>query len=90
MEPSQTCGETTSTERKRGFILPDFCLYSFEIFNLSNDFSLNPLSMMEALVGAMKHSAILEKERGGDVEDADRLIEFANKLQKSIHAQVRM
>ena len=50
--------------------------------------SLNPLSMMEALIGAMKHSAVLEKERGGELEEADRLIEFAEKLQKSIHAQV--
>jgi isocitrate dehydrogenase len=50
--------------------------------------SLNPLSMMEALIGAMKHSAVLSKQRGGDVEEADRLIEFADKLQKSIHAQL--
>jgi len=50
--------------------------------------SLNPLSMMEALVGAMKYSAVLEKERDGYVEEADRLIDFAEKLRKSIHAQL--
>jgi isocitrate dehydrogenase len=43
--------------------------------------SLNPLSMMEALVGAMKHSAKLAKGH----ED---LIEFASKLQAAIHAQM--
>jgi isocitrate dehydrogenase len=43
--------------------------------------SLNPLSMMEALVGAMIHSAKLANGH-------QDLIEFANKLQSAIHAQM--
>jgi isocitrate dehydrogenase len=43
--------------------------------------SLNPLSMMEALVGAMQHSAVLAKG------PAD-LIPFSKKLQSAIHAQM--
>jgi Ca2+-binding EF-hand superfamily protein len=43
--------------------------------------SLNPLSMMEALIGAMQHSA---KLAGGN----DEMIEFATRLQKAIHAQM--
>jgi Ca2+-binding EF-hand superfamily protein len=44
--------------------------------------SLNPLSMMEALVGAMQHSA---KLRPGQYEE---LIDFSKKLQKAIHEQM--
>jgi isocitrate dehydrogenase len=43
--------------------------------------SLNPLSMMEALIGAMIHSAKLHK---GDPE----LITFAKRLQSAIHTQM--
>jgi len=45
--------------------------------------SLNPLSMMEALIGAMQHSA---KLAGGS--EAKSLHEFSVKLQKAIHAQM--
>lgn len=44
--------------------------------------SLNPLSMMEALVGAMQHSAKLR------VGKYDRLIAFSQRLQSAIHAQM--
>jgi len=50
--------------------------------------SLNPLSMMEALIGAMIHSAVLMKARGGDAKEADKLIDFSKKLQNSIHVQM--
>jgi len=43
--------------------------------------SLNPLSMMEALIGAMKHSVILAK-------GPSELSDFADILQKAIHAQM--
>ncbi len=43
--------------------------------------SLNPLSMMEAMIGAIHHSVVLSKG------PAD-LSNFANKLQKAIHAQM--
>ena len=43
--------------------------------------SLNPLSMMEALIGAMIHSA---KLAGGH----DDLIDFSKRLQKAIHSQM--
>jgi len=43
--------------------------------------SLNPLSMMEALIGAIQHSA---KLKGGNQD----VITFTNKLRKSIHRQL--
>jgi len=43
--------------------------------------SLNPLSMMEALIGAVKHSVVLAK-------GPSSLCDFANILQKSIHEQM--
>ncbi|MDP2436795.1 MAG: isocitrate/isopropylmalate family dehydrogenase [archaeon] len=43
--------------------------------------SLNPLSMMEALIGAMIHSAKLAGDR-------DDLIQFSKRLQKAIHSQM--
>ncbi len=43
--------------------------------------SLNPLSMMEALIGAMKHSAKL----AGDHEE---MFDFAARLQRAIHTQM--
>ncbi len=43
--------------------------------------SLNPLSMMEAMIGAIHHSVILNK-------GPSDLSNFANKLQKAIHAQM--
>lgn len=46
------------------------------------DTSLNPLSMMEALIGAIRHSV---KLAGGKPDD---LLTFATTLQKSIHAQL--
>jgi isocitrate dehydrogenase len=49
--------------------------------------SLNPLSMMEALVGAMIHSATLGKERKTQA-DNDALIAFSKKLQTAIHEQM--
>jgi isocitrate dehydrogenase len=56
------------------------------------DTSLNPLSMMEALIGAMKHSAELmrlhNKSTGADVVTAKELTLFANRLQSAIHAQM--
>lgn len=45
--------------------------------------SLNPLSMMEALIGAIQHSA---KLHGGP--QAKALHDFSVKLQKAIHAQM--
>jgi len=45
--------------------------------------SLNPLSMMEALIGAMQHSARLANN-----EHSNALGEFSAKLQKAIHAQM--
>lgn len=52
--------------------------------------SLNPLSMMEALIGAMKHSIVLQtKESGGMLSDNDKKFdEFCTKLQVVIHAQM--
>jgi len=54
--------------------------------------SLNPLSMMEALIGAMKHSAALMRDSaGGDAQvekEADKLTDFCGKLQGSIHVQM--
>ncbi len=43
--------------------------------------SLNPLSMMEAMIGAIHHSVVLNK-------GPSDLTNFANKLQKAIHAQM--
>lgn len=43
--------------------------------------SLNPLSMMEALIGAMKHSAVLSR-------GSKDIIEFSDKLRSAIHAQM--
>jgi len=45
--------------------------------------SLNPLSMMEALIGAMQHSAKLQPG-----PHAKPLHEFSVKLQKAVHAQM--
>ena len=53
--------------------------------------SLNPLSMMEALLGAMTYSAVLAKSRsseGPSLTQADALIDFARTLQKCIHTQM--
>jgi isocitrate dehydrogenase len=52
--------------------------------------SLNPLSMMEALIGAMRHSVVLKtKASGGTISDNDRNFdEFCLKLQAAIHAQM--
>jgi len=52
--------------------------------------SLNPLSMMEALIGAMKHSVVLntKKNRGNITENDQKYHDFAVKLQSSIHAQM--
>ena len=47
--------------------------------------SLNPLSMMEALLGAMEHSAILAGKEGKT--DVD-YINFVKKLQNAIHTQM--
>jgi len=49
--------------------------------NRGEETSLNPLSMMEALIGALKHSVVLAK---GDPE----ITEFASKLQAAIYAQM--
>ena len=46
--------------------------------------SLNPLSMMEALIGAMIHSAVLAKADPA----APALIAFSKKLQSAIHLQM--
>ena len=46
--------------------------------------SLNPLSMMEALIGAIKHSVKLSQNQ----YQAKEIIEFANKLQKAIYSQM--
>lgn len=46
--------------------------------------SLNPLSMMEALIGAMVHSAVL----AGPASASAPLAPFAKHLQSSIHAQM--
>lgn len=48
--------------------------------------SLNPLSMMEALIGAMIHSAVLAKTRHNT--DGSALIDFSKKLQSAIHLQM--
>ena len=45
--------------------------------------SLNPLSMMEALIGAVRHSAKLSNNK-----NQEDLLSFIDKLQKSIHAQL--
>ncbi len=56
--------------------------------------SLNPLSMMEALIGAMLHSAHLEKSFEGfskdlkKVENNENYVTFVKKLQTAIHTQV--
>lgn len=47
--------------------------------------SLNPLSMMEALLGAMEHSAVLAGK--GSKIDTD-YIDFVKKVQNAIHAQM--
>ena len=47
--------------------------------------SLNPLSMMEALLGAMEHSAVLAG-KGNKVDT--NYIDFVKKLQNAIHAQM--
>jgi len=47
--------------------------------------SLNPLSMMEALIGAMEHSAILAG-KGGKVDT--NYVNFVKKLQSAIHSQM--
>jgi isocitrate dehydrogenase len=44
--------------------------------------SLNPLGMVEALIGAMQHSARLAAHDEGD---NDKIIEFANNLRHEIH-----
>jgi hypothetical protein len=46
--------------------------------------SLNPLSMMEALIGAMQHSAVL----AGPASPSAPLAPFSKHLQASIHAQM--
>jgi isocitrate dehydrogenase len=46
--------------------------------------SLNPLSMMEALIGAIRHSAILY----GNEFKSTEILNFTNKLQKAIHDQM--
>jgi len=46
--------------------------------------SLNPLSMMEALIGALKHSVKLSKNQ----YQAKEINEFALRLQKAIYAQM--
>ena len=55
--------------------------------NRGEETSLNPLSMMEALIGAMIHSAVLGKERY-PTSDNDQLIAFSKKLQTAIHEQM--
>lgn len=52
--------------------------------------SLNPLSMMEALIGAMKHSVVLNtKNNGGKMTKNDEnYIAFCGKLQSAIHSQM--
>lgn len=52
--------------------------------------SLNPLSMMEALIGAMKHAVVLNtKNNGGKISANDEKFDaFCNKLQSAIHAQM--
>ncbi len=52
--------------------------------------SLNPLSMMEALIGAMKHSVVLRtKANGGQISENDsKFNDFCDKLQAAIHAQM--
>lgn len=43
--------------------------------------SLNPLGMVEALIGAMQHSAALD----GESADNEAVVNWTNKLRKSIH-----
>jgi len=45
--------------------------------------SLNPLGMVEALIGAMQHAATLDKE--GNKENSEALIEFTNDLRTYCH-----
>lgn len=54
--------------------------------------SLNPLSMMEALIGAIIYSAEIDTIRSQNVNKVnnDSLIAFAQKLQKAIHKQVHV
>ena len=44
--------------------------------------SLNPLGMVEALIGAMNHSATLSNDK----KDADRLLAFTELLRDTIHS----
>ena len=54
--------------------------------------SLNPLSMMEALIGAMRHSAHLTISAKGGADKADandtKFLQFCDTLQTAIHAQM--
>jgi isocitrate dehydrogenase len=51
--------------------------------------SLNPLSMMEALIGAMNHSALLHIKRSGKkTSNEENYLEFSKKLQQAIHTQM--
>lgn len=53
--------------------------------------SLNPLSMMEALIGAMQHSCLLQnkgkKEEEMSIND-QKYMKFCRKLRQSIHLQM--
>lgn len=52
----------------------------WEAHQRGEETSLNPLGMVEALIGAMQHAAVLE-----DGEDKDAIFEWTNKLRRCMH-----
>jgi isocitrate dehydrogenase len=52
--------------------------------------SMNPLGMVEALIGAMQHAAVLEMEAGtGDESNHQRLMGFTSEIRRSMHECMR-
>ena len=51
--------------------------------------SMNPLGMVEAIMGAMKHAAALDLERGGNKDDHEKVVVFTDQLRKAMHNTFR-
>ncbi|GMI23562.1 hypothetical protein TeGR_g9313, partial [Tetraparma gracilis] len=47
--------------------------------------SMNPLGMVEAIIGAMQHAATLEKEKGGSDDDLEKVMVWTTTLRRAMH-----
>jgi len=51
--------------------------------------SMNPLGMVEAIIGAMQHAAKLDRDNGGSADEHEKVMVFTTTLRKAMHNTFR-